>query len=148
MMAAHLLHRSNPKSLAARIRAAERQVSNCQRGVSVRATALVRKIHQQITAPASLLLAGGIGFVIGELTTRAPKVRGSVDQPSGDETTPLRAALNLFTSVRTLYTALPIAWMMKTYHQSRHTPGKARKRRSHHRAGAASRAASEGPGDR
>lgn len=146
MMDAHLRHRNKPGSLAARISAAERQVSDRRSGVGVRAATLVRKIHRQMTAPASLLLAGGIGFVIGELTTRTPKVRGAAEHPGVHQATPLRTALNLFTSVRTLYAALPIAWMMKSY-QKPDASVKARKRRSH-RASAASGAGRERQGGR
>jgi hypothetical protein len=118
MMADYLLNRSKPKSLTAQIRDAERQVLNRQRRVGVSAATLVRKIHQQMTAPATLLLAGGIGFIIGELTKRQPpKSPGTADKPRADEPSPLTTALNLITSIRTLYMALPIAWMMKSFHQ-------------------------------
>ena len=131
MMAAWIPNRSKPKSLTARIRDAERRVSNRQRGVGVRTATLVRKIHQQMTAPASLLLAGGIGFIIGELTKRqTAQFRGTADKPRAAETTPLRTALNLLTSAHTLYTALPLAWMIKSFRQPG-ASGKARKRRSH-----------------
>ncbi len=117
MMADYLLNRSKPKSLTAQIRDAERQVLNHQRRVSVSAATLVRKIHQQMTAPATLLLAGGIGFIIGELTKRQPpKSPGTADKPRAAETSPLTTALNLIASIRTLYMALPIAWMMKSFH--------------------------------
>jgi len=130
MMAACLPNRSKSKSLTAQIRDAEQQVLNRQQGVGVRTAALVRKIHQQMTAPATLLLAGGIGFILGELTKRQPATfHGTADEPRPAETTPLRTALNLLTSARTLYTALPLAWIMK----SSRTPGAPRqapKRRS------------------
>jgi len=108
-----------PKSLTAQINAAERQVLNRQQEVGIRTTTLVRKIHQQMTAPATLLLAGGIGFIIGELTKRqtSKKRPGTVDKPQATESSPLRIALNLITSARTLYTALPLVWMMKSYRQ-------------------------------
>ena len=112
---------SKPKSLATHIREAERQVLIRQRCVDVRAATLVRTIHRQLTAPATLLLAGGVGFIIGELTKRQaynshdiagkPRVAGT--------SSPLRIALNLMTSVHTLYTALPIAWIIKSFHQPR-----------------------------
>jgi hypothetical protein len=72
-----------------------------------------------MTAPATLLLAGGTGFIIGELTKRqTPNSRGTAGKPRAAETTPLRTALNLMTSVHTLYTALPLAWMIKSFHQT------------------------------
>jgi len=108
-----------PKSLTAQINAAERQVLNRQQEVGIRTTTLVRKIHQQMTAPATLLLAGGIGFIIGELTKRqtSKKRPGTIGKPQATENSPLRIALNLITSARTLYTALPLVWMMKSYRQ-------------------------------
>lgn len=117
MMADYLPNRYTPKSLTAQIRVAERQVLNRQREVGVRADSLISKIHQQMTAPATILLAGGAGFVLGELTGKRlmSDSRGAADKPRVTETSPLRIALNLMTSVHTLYTALPLAWMMKSY---------------------------------
>jgi hypothetical protein len=124
-MVVYPLNGSKSKSLTAQIRDAEQQVLIQQRGVGVRTATLVRKIHYQITAPATLLLAGGIGFIIGELTKRqTPQSSGTADKPRVVETTPLRTALNLMTSVHTLYTALPLAWMMKSFNQPR-TSGQA-----------------------
>jgi len=122
---------SKSKSLAAQIRDTERQVLQRQQEVSVRASTLIQKIHQQMTAPATLLLAGGIGFIIGELTThQTPNSRGNADKPRTAETSPLTTALNLITSVRTLYMALPIAWIMKSFNQPGASGRKAPKRQS------------------
>ncbi|MGZ8183022.1 MAG: hypothetical protein ACXWT1_13775 [Methylobacter sp.] len=114
MMAAY-----RPKSLTAQINAAEQQVMNRQQKVGIRTTALVRNIHHQMTASATLLLSAGIGFIIGELTKQRPasKFRSTADKAHAAETTPLKIALNLMTSARTLYTALPLVWMMKSYFQ-------------------------------
>ncbi|HEY8096694.1 MAG TPA: hypothetical protein VIE65_11475 [Methylobacter sp.] len=138
MMAVYL-----PKSLTAQINAAERQVLNRQQEVGIRTATLVRNIHQQMTAPATLLLAGGIGFIIGELTKRqtSKKRPGTVDKPQATESSPLRIALNLITSARTLYTALPLVWMMKSYCQpdasgqtpSRHSQPMTASRAAHNR---------------
>ena len=120
MIKAHLLKRNEPKSLSLRtqIGDAERELLNRQRRVGVRTATLVRNIHQQVTAPATLLLAGGIGFILGELTQRqTTKSRGAAGKLRITETTPLRTALNLMTSIHTLYTALPLAWLMKSFYQ-------------------------------
>ncbi len=118
MMKAYFPNVSKPKSLSAQIRDAERQVLKRQQEVGVRTSTLIQKTHQQMTAPATLLLAGGIGFIIGELTKhRTSNSRGTTDKPRAAETSPLMTALNLITSVRTLYMALPIAWIMKSYNQ-------------------------------
>ncbi len=103
------------KSLTAQIRDAERQVLHRQRQVDLRAATMVRKIRQQMTAPATLLLAGGFGFILGELSKCRPQqFRGTAVNPQAAGISPLRVALNLLTSARTLYTALPLAWMMKS----------------------------------
>jgi hypothetical protein len=124
MIKAYLSSLSKSRSLKAEIRNAEQQIVIRQRGISVRSTTLVRKIHQQITAPATLLLAGGIGFIIGELTRRRSSSNHGV---SGKQRTkgssPLRSALNLLTSIHTLYMALPTAWKVRFFHAST-TPGR------------------------
>jgi hypothetical protein len=118
MMKDYLPSVSKPKSLTAQISDTERQVLIRQRRVDVRAVTLVRKIRQQMAAPATLLMAGGIGFIIGELTKRqARNNHDTAGKPRVAGTSPLRTALNLMTSVHTLYTALPIAWMIKSFHQ-------------------------------
>ena len=118
MIKGYLLKQNKPKSLRAQILAAERELLNRQQRVGISTATLVRNIHQQVTAPAALLLAGGIGFILGELTRRqTTQSRGAADKLSTTETTPLRTALNLMTSIHTLYTALPLAWLMKSFYQ-------------------------------
>ncbi|QSA97745.1 hypothetical protein [Methylococcus sp. EFPC2] len=114
MMATYFSNRSKSKFLTAQIRDAERQVMYRRQAVGDRYATLVQTTHQQMTAPASLLLAAGIGFIIGELTRRqSTSLRIAADKAPATETTPLTSALNLFTTVRTLYMALPLAWLMK-----------------------------------
>jgi hypothetical protein len=107
---------SKSRSLTAQIRAAEQQIVIRQQGVGVRTATLIKKIHQEITAPSTLLLAGGIGFIIGELTRhQTTNIRDTANQQNTTGTSPLRTALNLITSVHTLYMALPIAWKVKFF---------------------------------
>ncbi len=118
MIKAYLLKRNKSKSLRAQIRAAEQELLNRQQRTGIRTVTLVRKIQQQLTAPIILLLAGGMGFILGELTQRqTAKSRGAADKLSTTETTPLRTGINLITSIHTLYSASPLAWMMKSFHQ-------------------------------
>ncbi len=106
------------RSLTSQIRDAEWQVQNHQLKVSVRSARLVRKIRRQMTAPASLLLAGGIGFMAGEFTKRpTPGFRGTADKPRAAEPTFLRTALSFMTATYTFYRALPLAWMMRCFRQ-------------------------------
>jgi hypothetical protein len=128
MIKTYLLKRTKSKSLRTQIRAVERELLNRQQRTGVRTATLVRKIQQQMTAPATLLLAGGIGFILGELTQcQTAQSRGALEDPRTSETTLLRTALNLMTLVHTLYTALPLAWMMKFFHQP-NVPGQVSER--------------------
>jgi len=119
MMQANRPGRNKFTSLNAQIRDAERQLLNRRQTVGVGATTLIKDIHQQMTAPATLLLASGIGFIIGELTKCQTQKLPDTDKkkPAREETSPLRIALNLLTSIHTLYTALPLAWMIKSFCQ-------------------------------
>jgi hypothetical protein len=118
MTASHLLNRSKANSLATQIKAAERQVLNRQRRFNIRTGTLMRNIEQRVAAPSTLLLVCGAGFIIGELTKCQP---AKSDSKSGKnvnaETSPLRIAFNLISSIQTLYTALPMVWMAKTFLQ-------------------------------
>jgi hypothetical protein len=117
-MTTSILIRCKPKSLTAQIRDAERKVLIRQRGFDDRAAMLTRKIHQQMTKPVTLLLASGIGFILGELTQcQNPKSHSATDEPRAAETTPLRTTLNFMTFAHTLYTALPLVWMMESFKQ-------------------------------
>ncbi|HEY8219136.1 MAG TPA: hypothetical protein VIF86_03465 [Methylobacter sp.] len=118
----HLLNQNHSKFLEDQIKDAEWQVVKHHQAVDYRTDMLVRKIYRQLTDPGSLLLAGGVGFIIGEITKRqpsSPRDTAEKTHTTRTEANPLKVALNLFTSAQTIYTALPLAWMMK----SRHRPG-------------------------
>ena len=131
MIKACLSSVSKSRSLTAQIREAEQQILIRQRGVGVRAAAVVKKIHQELTAPSTLLLTVGIGFIIGELTKRqTTNNRNTANKQRTTETSALRTALNLLASVHTLYTALPVAWMIKSFQQPRTSGHQAHERHS------------------
>jgi hypothetical protein len=110
------------QSLSQQIKAAERDVLHQQRRVTVSTDHLVQCIHRQLTAPASLLMAGGVGFIMGELTRRqTTRTSSAGDQPQATGITRWQTALNLAGSVRALYTALPVAWLVRIYRQARST---------------------------
>ncbi|MGZ5077543.1 MAG: hypothetical protein ACXV9R_13070 [Methylobacter sp.] len=116
-MMSYLVNENKAKLLADQIEEAEWQVLKRQQVVDIQTTTLVQKIYRQLTDPASLLLAGGIGFILGEMTKpQAPKPIGASakDKTAAAATSPLKVALNLMTSAQTLYTALPLAWLMKS----------------------------------
>jgi hypothetical protein len=113
------LKRTKTKSLATQIQVAENQILNRQRLVNISAANLNQKIRQQLTTPASLLLAIGLGYILGELTQKGPRSQmgGTANKPQAAEISPLTTALRLVTSVHSLYMALPIAWIMKSFQQ-------------------------------
>ncbi|MDD2722832.1 MAG: hypothetical protein PHH59_02250 [Methylovulum sp.] len=67
---------------------------------------------QILTTPPNLLLACGIGFIIGELTKQFPATDENGNNGPANKTTPFKITLNLFSSIQTLYTALPLVLMM------------------------------------
>lgn len=104
-----ILNGNQTKSLTAQIKDAELQVLKHQHMVIIRADTLIQKTQQQMTAPASLLLAGGIGFVLGELTkSKSFKPHGTREKPQVAETTDitktLMSALNQVVTINALYT--------------------------------------------
>jgi hypothetical protein len=118
MMAIYIRNRINPISLPAQIKDAEKQILSRQRNISVSTDVLVRKMQQQMIAPTTFLFAAGVGFLLGEITKHEPsKACGINEKPHTVEASPLRTALSLVASIQTLYTALPIAWMINTFNQ-------------------------------
>lgn len=105
-MAIYTRNRINPTSLSNQIKDAEQRVLNRQRRIDAGTATLIRKIQQRMIAPTTFLLAAGVGFLLGEITKREPsKTRFTNDQPHTVETSPLKTALSLVTSIQTLYTA-------------------------------------------
>jgi hypothetical protein len=109
-------------SLAAQIRETERQIMNRQQGVHIRTDRLVKDLHQQMTKPATLLLAVGVGFIVGEFTER-PLPKKQCTTPSDNaaatpvtESHPLKNAINFMSLANTLYQLLPLALIMNTFY--------------------------------
>jgi hypothetical protein len=122
----YFLRRRKAKSLNAQIKAMERQIVYRQHLIHRHGDSLAKKLRQQLAAPTTFLLAGGVGFIFGELT-RCQSIQSSgstSDQSKTAEPSPLINALNLITTARTLYMALPIAWMMKSSVPKEQVPGK------------------------
>lgn len=130
MTAADSLNQRKSSSLADQIKDTERKRLIHKRKISMQVDKLVQDVHQEITAPGSLLLASGIGYIIGELTKRnkAPKLRGATTAQS-----PLKVAMNLITSAHTLYSALPLTLMIKSLYQS-DAPGQSLQPQTRHAA--------------
>jgi hypothetical protein len=134
MMMDYFANQHRSRTLNAQIRDAERQLLKDQIKVSVRSTILVNNIQQQITAPASLLLAAGFGFIIGELTwkRKTPKNVGSTDKSRRSvENTPFMTAFNLLISAHALYKTLPQAWLKKQFNQGKNVSNSSHKPQAH-----------------
>jgi hypothetical protein len=107
-------NRIKPKSIPAQIREAELEVLECQRMVITCADTLLENVQQQLTAPSSLLLAGGIGFILSELNTKKPtESYTATEKPmtveTADITGYLITTLNLLTSIKAMYTTFNAA---------------------------------------
>ncbi|MBL8496842.1 hypothetical protein ABF87_06480 [Nitrosomonas sp. JL21] len=98
------------KSLSAQIRETEAQVLECRENVKSCAGVLLQKTQQQMIAPSSLLLAGGMGFIIGELmklktSQRHGQGKDSAAQGNVPITQMLMDALNTFNTISSIYTS-------------------------------------------
>ena len=67
-MAGTDLQEKTPGSLAEQIAETERRLLNRQQLIGLRRSLLNQHVRQKITSPAALLVAGGVGFIIGDLT--------------------------------------------------------------------------------
>lgn len=96
-------------SLTVQITKAERQLQNRQGLVRIRGAMLGRTLCQRMTEPALLLWAGGLGFLVGELTQcQIPKLPRLDDSPEAGHPF-FKTALDLIklvTSIRNLLTTL------------------------------------------
>ncbi|MGD0959371.1 MAG: hypothetical protein ABSB19_06160 [Methylomonas sp.] len=114
-MAVKLLSRDKPNSLNARIRQAERRRLQSQRRLSDSGNRLYQHLRQRMTAPATLWLGGGIGFMFGELTkSQTFNTCKSNEQSIVTETSALNLALNFITFIHNLYIALPLVLIIKS----------------------------------
>lgn len=120
--------RENSGNLTDEIRETELQIIDRQHRAQVHANRLVRDLRKELASPATLILAGGLGFIIGELTkgpskkkegsTASNKRRESESTSFAAAVTPLIKVLGLQNLAPSLYQALPLAvmWIMDTFH--------------------------------
>lgn len=105
------------RTLSAQIRAAEQRVSDRQRQIAVHAATITQKVERQMSKPPNLLLASGIGFILGEVTQKAPVMTGK----NGDATatTPLKVVMHLLASLQAVSAFLPLALLVITALESK-----------------------------
>lgn len=82
-----------------------------QQQVDAAAAKLISSLHRQMTAPASLWLAGGSGFIIGELTDS--QTATTHESTATEAESPMTILLNF---VNLLRTTLPLVWMFKSFY--------------------------------
>lgn len=98
-----------PASLTVQVKQAELQVVQRRRLVAVRAFVLGRNIRRQWTAPAMLLLAGALGFAVGDFTKRRVSAPSSTKRSRRSRNKLFGRALKLIAFARMLSTAFPSA---------------------------------------
>jgi hypothetical protein len=117
-MKTFFLNWRHSNSLSSQIGALERQVLAHRQAIPIQRDSLVVKARLLMTAPSTMLLTSGVGFMIGEVTKRqSPQPKNADEKSKAAESSPLITALNLITTARTLYMALPIAWILKSSKQ-------------------------------
>lgn len=130
-----MTHYFKPASaLNSQIKDTEQQIGKRQRAIHVHSHSLVKELRQaMIVTPAHLLLASGIGFIVGELTKCQPV--SSEDDTQVGEISPLTIAFNLLSTAKTLYAALPLLLVISSrYSSSRDEQRQTTKEKYHERS--------------
>jgi hypothetical protein len=87
------------------------QIHERQRIIGIRAALVENQLAQQMTTPTSLVMMGGIGFILAELSQTSPcKPCVVAGKPQAPQVSPLKFTLNLLISLQTVYMALPASW--------------------------------------
>jgi hypothetical protein len=107
--------KENLAALNARIEETEQRIMDWQRIVHVRSDVLVKDLRHEMTLPTTLLLAGEVGFILGELTKRPAKKERPAGAKSDVDERPLKKAMNFMSVAHNLYQALPLVWIMDTF---------------------------------
>jgi|GEM_PF-913877 hypothetical protein len=123
-MAAKHKDRCKFKSLNGQIFAAEQQLLHSRRGVAKSGSRLLGRLQQRMTEPATLLLAGGLGFMFAELTKLQPTNTCKKNaRPSLVANTALNIAQGFIIFIHELYTTLPLILIAKSYFDSKKFSG-------------------------
>lgn len=67
-MTAPAPYETRTRSMAYEIKKAERLIYSRQLRIEQRKATLIRHLHRRITSPMALIMGGGLGFIIGDLT--------------------------------------------------------------------------------
>ncbi len=106
-MAEPMRQRQQPASLAVLIIQAETEVMIHRRRVAAHVSTIGKELRTQLTSPAMLLVAGGLGFAAG-IFTRPRAAKPDIETPPGaSPSRPFAKLLSLLGVVRTLANILP-----------------------------------------
>lgn len=108
-MVVNIRQRYKLAPLSVQVMHAERQVLDRRRIVRVRVSVLGHTIRSQMSSPAMLLWAGGLGFVAGEFTRRQASRPGDAKRLRGSQDKLFGKAMKLIALVRTLSSVFPPA---------------------------------------
>ena len=99
--------RARPVSLNQRIRETEHQLADRQRSVGLRAAALRRSFRAGLGSPITLLVAGGVGFAVGQFSKRKLRAPHAGTALPGARPSFVATLLEAFTLATTVMAMLP-----------------------------------------
>jgi hypothetical protein len=108
-MAVDIRQRDKPASLSVQVTLAEQRLLARRQMVRSRISTLGQNLHSQISSPAALLWAGGLGFAAAEFTRRLSRAPANAERPRAPPSKLFDRALKLMALVRTLSSAFPSA---------------------------------------
>ena len=117
-MTADIHKRDKPAPLSVRVTHAEQRVLARRQIVRTRIALLGQTLRSQLSSPAALLWAGGLGFAAAEFARRPIRVSGNAEPPRAPPVTLIDRVLKLVTFVRTLSSVFPAAEAPPEYRPS------------------------------
>ena len=110
-MTVDVRRRDKPAPLSVRVTLAEQRVLARRQMVRTRIALLGQALRSQLSSPAALLWAGGLGFAAAEFTRRPIRASGKAERPRAPPApaTLIDRVLKLMTFVRTLSSVFPAA---------------------------------------
>ena len=110
-MTADIRRRDKPAPLSVRVTLAEQRVLDRRQMVRTRIALLGRTLRSQLSSPAALLWAGGLGFAAAEFTRLPVRASGHAERPRAPPApvTLIDRVLKLIAFARTLSSVFPAA---------------------------------------
>ena len=108
-MSVDIRRRDKPAPLSVRVTLAEQRVLARRQMVRTRIALLGRTLRNQLSSPAALLWAGGLGFAAAEFTRRPIRASGHAERPRAPPVTLIDRVLKLIAFARTISSAFPAA---------------------------------------